>query len=102
MCRRSCEQIVLNAVDVVQEDVFKFLRCPKYGNRDSSKLTLLPRTVVTKGPGSAISVTHTDNSKHLNKYIEKKTLFFSDSVRLDVDIDQNIYLHFQQEMGMIC
>lgn len=76
MYRNSCRHVVLDAIGVVQEDVFTFLRRSEYGDRDLTSLTLLPKTAVVKGLGSIISVTDTDNSKHLIKWIERKIFFF--------------------------
>lgn len=42
--RKSCESILLEAVGIVQEDVFQLLRRPEYGSRDFNILLNIPKT----------------------------------------------------------
>jgi hypothetical protein len=103
MYRKSCELIILDAVGVVQDDVYELLRRPEYGDRDLSVLSLLPKTVASKTSGSIGSNFDSDIGKYLNKCIEKKIIyFFSDLIDIDLDIDPNQYFDSQQESGKIC
>ena len=61
MYRQSCQWVVLDAIGVVQDDVYEILRRPEYGNRDLSVLSRLPKTVASKSNNSIISITNNNN-----------------------------------------
>ncbi|CAF1117829.1 unnamed protein product [Rotaria sordida] len=83
MYRKSCELISLEAIGIVQKDVYDLLRRPEYGNRDLLVLTLLPKTVASKSTGSVFSLSENDG----------------ESICMDIDIDRNLFDDYQQEIG---
>lgn len=101
MYRQSCEKVILDAVGVVQDDVYEILRQPEYGNRDLSVLTMLKTTRSPKSTGSMISILDNHNGKCVNKLIRKKSHFVSDFISTG-DLNQNEYFNFEQELGVVC
>jgi len=71
MYRKSCESIKLDAVGVVQDDVYELLRREEYGNRDLSILTLLPKIGCNKKCASTISIFENDNGMNMNTFVSK-------------------------------
>ncbi|CAF1489565.1 unnamed protein product [Adineta ricciae] len=79
--RNACENTALEAIGIVQSEVFAILRRREYGNRDVTSLTLLPRTAPVRIEGSASSVIGDD----------------TDSIALDFNIDEQLQLDSPQE-----
>lgn len=77
MYRKSCELISLDAVGIVQQDVYDLLRRPEYGNRDLSVLSLIPKTKGPQSIDSAISICDNDIGTYITKCMKKYSIFFS-------------------------
>lgn len=55
---KSCENIKLDAVGVVQQDVYKILRRPEYETRDLSLLNEIPKSSSTNKDVNPSAVTN--------------------------------------------